>query len=152
MPTTKLLISGANAQQRAESLVRFIEARFGIIGNIMPQTAPLGHAIAKSLSDHDITKVALIIALPAFVNESLNLAARMELTQKVETLIEWVAEQKTEASDLWHLDRRIFIPPFIPITRRPVQALAERAMISCISMPDSLKLDQAYGAVFCLRT
>jgi len=44
------------------------------------------------------------------------------------------------------------MPLFIQVTRRPVQAFAERARLFSVSTPDPLKLDQAYDDVFCLRT
>jgi len=39
------------------------------------------------------------------------------------------------------------MPLFMQITCRSVQALAERARLFCVSTPDPLRLDQAYGDV-----
>ena len=105
MPTLKLRLSGANAEQQADALATFIQARFGIAATVTAEPVADHPGDLKSPADR-VALAALIIALPGFANESLDLAERIHLKKKLDSLIAWVTEHQTGDTTSSYLNSR----------------------------------------------
>ena len=97
-----LQIQGPNAQQLSDELAKLIEQE---LGKQPPLPSSITDEAHKSFDPTTLAVLAIVLATPGFINETMKLSERMKLAQKFQTIIDWC---KQKSSD--HPDDSIRIP------------------------------------------
>jgi len=105
-----LRIEGPGGERLADSLDRFLKREFQV--ESATQSLP---ALKSSEGDRNIDRklaiAAIVLALPGFINDTSELAERLEAKQRVEKLIQQIQSENQENNKVWiEVDGKPFLP------------------------------------------
>ena len=107
--TIQLRIEGPNGEQLADSLSNLLSSEF----QIQPQVIASPGLAAEGTKniDRKLAVLAIVLALPGFVNDTADVAERLQLKQRIEKLITLIhSEQQPKTKVHIEVDGKPYLP------------------------------------------
>ena len=104
MGELKIEITGPGAEDAERELYELLRAEFGVEGRRVASDAG-EHEPGRKTEPNTLAIIAILVALPSTIVATLDLAKRIELTQKVKHLIAWARGRSTPCQCVYRRPR-----------------------------------------------